>query len=110
VDTLFTNQAEFFNAATFNMSEAQVFQLFAKYAQQTGVDPVAFLSLMSDSNLKYEVVLEWKMGASAGVYGTPFHRVNGLVSPDFAGWTVSQWTTFLNGLLAKEPIGKWEEQ
>jgi protein-disulfide isomerase len=100
VSILFDNQAQFYNAATFNMTEAAVYSLFATYAAQVGVSETDFLNKMNDGDMKYEVVLEWKMGASAGVYGTPFHRVNGMLSDSYGEWTLQQWVTFIDSLLS----------
>ena len=65
VDTLFDNQEQFYNAATFNKTQAQMNDLFTDFAKSVGVDPVAFQQMLSDSDLRYSVVIQWKFGAGS---------------------------------------------
>lgn len=65
VDVLFDNQDQFYNAASFNKTEAQMYNLFADFAASVGLDRSAFLQKLNDDNLRYNVVKEWKFGAGA---------------------------------------------
>jgi len=100
-DAMWIRQGEFSDMSTLNLTQKDMWQLYATVAQSVGVDPVKFIPLMDyTDNTDYDARIEWKNSASRGVYGTPTFFVNGALVDADGDWTVDQWRKLLDPLLA----------
>ena len=109
---LFANQKMFFDSNSMDMSRNQITGELAKLAATLeGVDEKAILARMtvdtSDPNvlnagtpstrvIKFYVKAHRKLG----IHVTPTTRINGLEADTSSGWTLDQWSEFLEPYMA----------
>lgn len=99
---MWTRQSDFWDLATLNLTQRDIWALYGTVAKSVGVDPNAFIPLMNyTDNTDYDARTEWKYSASRGVFGTPTFFVNGALVDADPDWTVADWRQVLDPLVAE---------
>ncbi|KAK7087970.1 uncharacterized protein [Littorina saxatilis] len=102
-NTLFTNIDSLANAATHQISDADVVQRLANLAEGlVSGSSGQFAQLVDNSTVEQDTRVAWKYACTRGVAGTPTFMVNDvtvLVSADPL-WTVDDWKNLIDPLLA----------
>jgi protein-disulfide isomerase len=106
LDSVYASQDFLYNAATANMTKAQVVGVIADRVATLGVDRTQFVTDMNDVNLNGITRTTWKYACSLGVTGTPMFRVNGVPVQGDPTWTLAQWRFVLDDLLPTKPSQK----
>jgi hypothetical protein len=95
--TVFENQDAFGNAATMNMSQADVIAAFAKLAPASvGVSAADFSAGIANATLNEDTRVSWKYGCYRSVSGTPTVMLNGIATQAGPEWTFDDWIQFLD--------------
>merc|ERR1719401_1410892 len=83
------------------MSDRQIFEdIFAPIAAAAGMrNKSKFLDGMANEAINNRCRVAWKMACSRGVFGTPAVALNGVAVPEAAGWSLTQWTSWLDSQL-----------
>lgn len=102
-------QKEFFDVSVVNETRNQTYRRLAKVAAKVGVDEEQVYGLLAipdkaaqDGSLNVgnevtnDLKLVTKMNRLVGVHVTPTVVFNGVVQDVSSGWTLDQWTEWLN--------------
>ena len=103
---LFSNQNQWSDDATQDMTPLQVISLFGKYASNFGVTNMRQFSeqmgWFSDQNIATRIA--WKFASLKGIYGTPMFAINGVLLPQPSSTiTFAEWQKMLDPLLPSSP-------
>eukprot|EP01122_Echinamoeba_exundans_P017062 TRINITY_DN8862_c0_g1_i1.p2 TRINITY_DN8862_c0_g1~~TRINITY_DN8862_c0_g1_i1.p2 ORF type:complete len:216 (+),score=63.31 TRINITY_DN8862_c0_g1_i1:187-834(+) len=99
VDYIFNQQSLYYNAAFFNKTQNDLYNLLGSAVSQFGIDQSYFFTQMtSDSNFAY-TDFNIVYGLRKGVAGTPTYFVNGFPVDFDESTSVAEWVQFLNKLL-----------
>lgn len=104
LETIYANQAIFWNKATKDLSSAQVTRKLKKVAQ------ITFPSLTEKqwdegmtgyggTDVDNQARESWKYSCSRGISGTPMYMLNGVPFEAGANWTVEQWFEVIDPLV-----------
>jgi len=100
---MFANQAQFWNAATMNMTTFQVIAAMGSLVDMSGIMKGAdWITGVNDANLNMDTRISWKYGCSRGVTGTPTFIINGVYTSADDTWTEADWYTLIDGLLQQQ--------
>lgn len=98
---VFENQQNWYNGATSNLSAIQVLDSLATFAGQTGLVPKdKFLLGMASDDINFETRISWKYTCSRGAVGTPTFLINGVVVSADASWSLADWKSVIDPILA----------
>jgi len=101
VDTMFENQATYWDGATDSSTPAQVRQDMAKLVEsKTGFPQNSFINGLNNDTLNEDTRISWKYGCSRGVAWTPAFFVNGISVLADPSWTLADWRMLLDPLLS----------
>jgi len=101
VDSMFENQATFWDGATDGITPNQVRQNMATLVEsKTGFPQKSFINGLSNDTLNMDTRVSWKYGCSRGVAWTPAFFVNGISVLADPSWTLSDWRMLLDPLLS----------
>jgi len=98
VDLFYTNQNAFLNGPTDSLSRIAIYNLFAGYALQLGIQKTPFINKMNDYDWNTEVKHQVDYASAFNrIWQTPTFLLNGVVVPKAdSSWTLQQWQTFLD--------------
>jgi len=97
------NQAQFWNAATMNMTTFQVIAAMGSLVDMSGIMKGAdWITGVNDANLNMDTRISWKYGCSRGVTGTPTFIINGVYTSADDTWTEADWYALIDGLLQQQ--------
>lgn len=99
MEAVYAAQERLGNAATENMTPAQVKSALADLAEAHGLPARAVAEGLASADADGAARVSWKYACYRGVYGTPMFLVNGAPAPQEAGgWSARQWISFLEEL------------
>jgi protein-disulfide isomerase len=101
IDYMFANQNQYYDAAWFNKTEAQLYDLFATWGEQYNIKKQLFVKEMS-SDYAFSVADMGRLfSVTRGVHFTPTFYVNGVKATQVdSTTTVQQWIQFLDPLIS----------
>lgn len=107
---VYSNLVYFVNSVTADMSENEVKQVLSLVAGHVGVSKSVFMTMMDNQDINMKARIGWKYTCSRGVSGTPTFMVNDVLVNAYSSWTVTDWKTLIDPLLADhsstaEPVG-----
>jgi len=101
VDTIFANQAAFWNDQASRYTQPQVVAALAQLMESKGVmSASALVRGLNDANFNMATRVSWKYGCTRGVAGTATFFVNGVIVNGESNWTVADWAKVLDPLLS----------
>jgi len=101
VDSMFANQATFWDDATSSITPDDLkVSMATLVASQIGFNRGQFLNGLSNDTLNMDTRISWKYGCSRGVAWTPAFFVNGISVVADPSWTLSDWRMILDPLLS----------
>ena len=111
---LFAAQEQFFDDAVWDKSRATVYQELCTLAASVGVDAEAVAAKLArkvvegshntGNDVTQALKFYTKFHRTRGMHVTPTVMVNGVVEDSISsGWTVEQWTGYLDALLPSAP-------
>jgi hypothetical protein len=107
VDSMFTNQASFWDDATSGSTPDNVKLSMASLVESTvGINHGQFLNGLSNDTLNMDTRISWKYGCSRGVAWTPAFFVNGISVVADPSWTLSDWRIILDPLVSGERVSR----
>ena len=102
MEAVFANQ-DSFTAKQQLEPWTQGFQEFgALAAKSLGVNGTTFSNMLRQSNINFATRVSFKYACSRGVSGTPSVMINGMATDANPSWSVNDWTTLLDSVLAGE--------
>eukprot|EP00164_Ancoracysta_twista_P003389 GFYU01004525.1.p1 GENE.GFYU01004525.1~~GFYU01004525.1.p1 ORF type:complete len:280 (-),score=103.13 GFYU01004525.1:179-1018(-) len=102
--TMFDNQEQFGGSVTMDKSETDVINMYADFAVKLGMDRTTFLDGMKNGELNEDTRVSWKYGCTRGVAGTPIFFINGVTVEATPTWTLKDYQTVIDPLLAASGI------
>jgi len=100
-DFAFNIQSQFYNAATASLSTNQIISNLASAVDKAGIlSAKAFTAGINDANLNWNARVAWKYACSRAITGTPSFLINGVFINADLTWSVADWQSIINPLLA----------
>jgi len=102
VEYLFAHQTEFENAAFFNQTENDLFNLFASFAKNFGVEYSTFITAMNNQTTFNIADSGVHYGITRQVVGTPTFFINGIKAENMTSESTQQeWINLINSVLTE---------
>jgi len=100
-EAVFAAQESFGNSATSGQTRDQVIASFAALAEKNAITTSDLMTNgLNDPNVDWNTRVSWKYGCSRSVSGTPSFLVNGVAVQADPSWSLSQWQSVLDPLIA----------
>ena len=104
---LCANQADYFDANTYEMTRTQIYQSLAVLAAKSaGVNEAEVMAMLQRKEVEGQLntgnevtqMLKFyvKYGRQTGIHVSPTTQLNGMVCDTSSGWTLEQWKEFLD--------------
>jgi len=98
---VFINQNSFSNDATSKLTRLQVLNAFASLSESKSILPSStMLAGLQDPNLDWDTRVSWKYACSRTLSGTPTFLINGVAVEGSPSWSLSDWQSVIDPLLA----------
>lgn len=100
-DFSFNIQSQFSNQATAALSSTQVIAQLSAAVEKAGISSAAaFTAGLNNANLNWDARVAWKYACSRAATGTPTFHLNGVFINADTTWTVADWQSIIDPLLA----------
>eukprot|EP01089_Gocevia_fonbrunei_P000886 TRINITY_DN10866_c0_g1_i1.p1 TRINITY_DN10866_c0_g1~~TRINITY_DN10866_c0_g1_i1.p1 ORF type:complete len:208 (-),score=33.19 TRINITY_DN10866_c0_g1_i1:80-703(-) len=100
IEDIFTNQELFYNAAFFNHTEYDLYDLISKFTTPYGVNREILVAEMQSEKIFTQVSQAVYFGHIREVYGTPTFYINGFKSTFDETTSYSTWESYIQNLLS----------
>lgn len=100
-DFSFNIQTQYYNPATADLSTNEIVSQLAADVQKAGImSAQSFQDGINNSDLNMDARVAWKYACSRAITGTPSFLINGVFINADSSWTVADWQSVINPLLA----------
>eukprot|EP00057_Strongylocentrotus_purpuratus_P004293 XP_003728415.1 PREDICTED: uncharacterized protein LOC100888511 [Strongylocentrotus purpuratus] len=101
-NTVFDKQAALYNANITEQPDSYIVNALSEWASDVGYSKAQFMMHLSPSDPTQSLArVEFKYGATRGVFGTPQTFINGVVVSSKPNWTLGDWKQVIDPLLAE---------
>ncbi|XP_041456946.1 uncharacterized protein LOC121409167 [Lytechinus variegatus] len=101
-NTVFDKQAALYDGNISEQPDTYIINTLSEWASDVGYSKAQFKMHLARSDPTQSLArIEFKYGATRGVYGTPQTFINGAVISSQPSWTLTDWKKIIDPLLAK---------